>query len=637
MIRFRIMHNLFSSSSLLLITAPLIMAPLIVAPLIIAPMAHAADDTLDKALPSLKKKEIDSDNAATKSLEDILKKAGEQGFITYDTPQNNTKIISSPLPVIKGQTSQNNKALTPSISVNTKAIRCSATTVLDYSIYQSVSSYADIAAAKSLVKTGETFEDILGLAKTYISLGFGAEATDLAVRYEDDSAQLMATLGRVISQDVTPSDLSRLQSYSECNDKAKFWAVAAQASYLSPDITPDETAQAFIPLTQSRSDTLQQLPPELKALISLRLAIYQAELGHIKVAERMLKQVEAETAYGKLPKNKSDERLYLFAMVRQAKGDPKASQIFKHLGQYDGLYQIRALEKLALSNTFDEGQPYAEFSDDLKAVSQQYNGHSQSRIAMLQVMRHYVGDGQFIDAIETTKREFKPSDIEFGKAVDLVGRHIETGLSAAEKPVQIYALNGYMYDPDFFETYDKSPALRTLAIDTAIGLNLPEVVKRLPKTPLLNDSKNTQQLAYAEAKAAFKSGQYDAAIKAAAPYTADNKFNELIIEASLRSGNRKTALEALDRKPAENARFEQQAEMAWQHGNWGEAKSALEALTHKAPDQETADKLIILDYISANAQPYNNFSVPNSLEGMDMLIKQLSQDTAIVKGYLKNG
>lgn len=594
--------------------------------LIISPMAVASEDALDKGAPRIERVDKGKNNEASRLLEGIFKKAGEQGFITYDAPKNTVEKTPLQSPEVDEKGGNEERSLMPSLSADGKVISCFATSVLDYDIYQSVSSYTDITAAKSQIKKNENFEDIFDLAKTYLSLGMGAEATDLTARYGIERAHLMAAMGRVISQYPTAEDQDLLQRYYDCNNNAKFWALVGQASS-----EPFKAPEFTIPLTQGLLDILRQLPPELKALTTSRLAIFQAELGNVKIAERMLVQIEPETSYGTLPKIKTDDRLYLFAMVREAKEDPKASQIFKHLGQYDGLYRIRALEKLAEGNHGADGHPYAEFSDDLKAVSQQYNGRSQSRIATLQVMQHRVEKGQFIDAIETTMREFKRIDSEFEKAVSLIGDHIEKGLNAQKKTTQIYALNGYMYDPKFFDTYSKISALRTLAVDTAISLDLPELAKHLPKTS------DVKQLAYADAKSSFKSGQYDAAIGIATPYTSDTKFNDLIIEASIQSGNREAALKALRRMPSDNSRFAKQVEMAWQKGNWGEAKNALEALAHNDPNEEIKDKITILDFVIKNPKLYSNPSVPNNAEEMDGLMEQLGRDAAIVKGYLKNG
>ncbi|MDB2438725.1 hypothetical protein N9W89_08430 [Hellea sp.] len=576
-------------------------------------VAVAADES-DPAPPK---------NDAVTSLENVLQKASEQGFVD-----------------IKGQVKASKRRNPVSPNENKVAVEdedfgtmnCSVTSVLDLSIYKSVSSYEDISLLKSNIAEASTLEHTLPLVKTYMALGLGTEMSSSVQKFKGHKARLIESMGRVIAGNPTENDIKRVVQYSDCNAAMKLWSMFAKASQDTLDTTNE-------PFTLSRNEKifLEELPAYLQKLVTLRLGIYAAEEKSETMAVRMLTSLAPETEYGKVPAVKDDAILYFYGLVSQLKGDPAASQIFKHLAQNDGLYRTRSLQKLAEDNINHGTELYDNFSEDLAAVSQQYNGQRESRQATLQVIKHRLKTDQFIDAIKQSKREFALNDAERIEAVNYAAERLTLRLQDAEKSKQIHALNSYLFDPSFFSNYDHLGELKTRAKDTAIDLNLPELVSIITPVDKKLSKDEKASLAYTNALIAQKQGDYDRVFVVSKPYKADPKFQALILEAALKSGNYKQTIDSLSHKAPDAERFALQADIAWQKGHWGEAKISLEALAHKAPDSNVANKIAITNYVGGESLAYVNRAAPKTAADLNLLKAQLDNDIALVKGYLNNG
>ena len=577
----------------------------------------------DVAIAADKPVSIVPKSDAVKSLESVLQKASEQGFVDIEGQARQP---------IAGKSILHNEDLAAPIMEDIGAINCQVTSALELQTYQSVSSYEAIPLTKLGLEKNESLEDVMPLVKTYMALGLGTEMASSVRKFEGHKARLIESMGRVIEGYPSPHDQNIVTQYSNCSGGMKFWSAFAKASQGLPG-TEDKTFE----LTRDNQNFLEELPLHLQELTTLRLGIYAAEQKSENLALRMLSTLAPKTKYGKPPAVKDDAILYYYGLVRQMKGDPTASQIFKYLGQYDGLYRTRSLQKLA-EESFQTGTKlYDNFSDDLAAVSQQYNGLAESRKATIQVVKHRLKANQFIDAIEQSKREFSLVDSERNDAVTFAAEHIFEQLQGKQKSQRLHALNAYLHDPLFFSKYDHIKTLKARAKDTAIDLNLPELVSIIePELHKLSKGEGTF-LAYTNALIAAKHGKYDRVIDVANPYRADPKFQALILDAAIQSGNYKQTIEALRRKTASAERFALQSDIAWRKGQWGEAKISLEALAHKAPDAAIANKIAIANYVGVERHAYVDRAAPKTAADLDLLKTQLDADIALVKGYLTNG
>lgn len=560
---------------------------------------------------------------AVKSFESVLQRAGEQGFVVIDSQ------VKQPAP--GKPASHNEDIMAPDIE-DFGTINCNVTSVLDLSIYQSVSSYEAISLVKSGLEKQGGLEDVMPLVKTYMALGLGTEMASSARNFKGHEARLIESMGRVIDGNHSSSDQNIITQYSNCSADMKLWSVFTKASQALFN-TDDEVFE----LSRENQEFLEDLPPNLKKLVTLRLGIYAAEQKSDPLAIRILSSLAPNTKYGELPALKDDAILYYYGLVRQMKGDPAASQVFTHLAQFDGLYRTRSLQNLAEESLHQGTKLYENFTDDLAAVSQQYNGQAESRQATLQVVKHRLQADQFIDAIEQSIREFAPIDAERIEAVIFAAEHILLRLRDKQKNQQLHALNAYLHDPLFFSKYENIEVLKAQAKETAIDLNLPELVSLIsPETPALSKDEKTF-LAYTSALIAAKQGDYDRVIDIAKPYKADPEFQALILDAAIQSGNYKQTIESLRHKTANAERFALQSDIAWQKGRWGEAKISLEALAHRVPDIAVSKKIAIANYVGTESLAYVDRAVPKTAADLDLLKVQLDTDIALVKGYLSNG
>ncbi len=561
---------------------------------------------------------------AAKSLENILHKAGEQGFLAIEGQNKKPRTPSKTKPL--------SAVLDPAHFEKLEPINCNIATVLDLSIYQSVSAFDDISLAKSNIKKAERLEDVMSLAKTYLALGFGAETASLVRKFKGHDARLLESMGRLIDGYPSSMDQKTIAEYANCNIGTKFWTLFAKTADAVASIDPEP-----FELTRDEHIFLEALPPQLQNLVTLRLGIYAAEQSSDILAERILLSLEPQSKYGKLPASKDDDMLYYFALVREMKGDPAARQIFQYLAQYDGLYRTRALQKLAQDNFHNGTTLYESFSDDLEAVSQQYNGQAQSRQATLETIKHRLQAGRLIDAIELSKKEFTLIDIERSQAVALLGDRLHSDLQDEDQSARLYALNSYVHDPLFFSKYVQIEALKNQAYKSAIDLNLPELTSLImPESHTLTYGQK-KRTTYAKVRSAIKHGEYDSAINMSKSHKSDPEFQALILDAAIKSGNRKQALELLRRQPADITRFIQQADMAWQKGHWGEARIALEALAHKKPTKAISDKIAITNYVGIESRAYIDRAIPDTAVELDLLKTQIDSDISLVKAYLTNG
>ena len=591
-------------------------AGLIMASALWAGSIVAADDSGNKK----------AENNAVSSLKSVLERAGEQGFISIESNKQ------KPTPLT--DSTQTPAPKTPRVEVMPPLgdINCNDTSALDLSSYASIESYDAIYTTKASLNKTETLEDVMPLARTYMALGLGAEMLSLVHNYKGHKARLIESMGRVIEGYPSDEDYIIIAQYSECNRGMMFWSEFARLSTLYSAESNDP-----FEFRDENQDFLNQLPTQIKKIATLRIGIYAAERNSSLTASSLLTTLAPRSKYGELPEHKDDSLLYLFGLIRQLKGDPKGLQIFKYLAERDGLYRVRSLQKLAEENLHNGAKLYENYTGDVASVGQQYNGQKESRQANLQLIKHSLTADRYTEAIEHTKREFMAMDVERVEAIIFAADRLQEALKDDLKTRQLLALNAYLYDPEFFVAYDALATLQRAAMDSAIHLNLPELVVDIFSNIKGPSADEEDILVYAETLIAAKHGEYDTVIKAANAFINNPKYQSLKLEAAVKSGNFKETVASLDLKTQEEARFALHSDIAWQNSQWAEAKMALEALADKKPDPAISAKIALANYMGKESRAYVNRALPKTAADLDLLRAQLEKDITLVKGYISNG
>ena len=143
----------------------------------------------DVAIAADKPVSIVPKSDAVKSLESVLQKASEQGFVDIEGQARQP---------IAGKSILHNEDLAAPIMEDIGAINCQVTSALELQTYQSVSSYEAIPLTKLGLEKNESLEDVMPLVKTYMALGLGTEMASSVRKFEGHKARLIESMGRVI-------------------------------------------------------------------------------------------------------------------------------------------------------------------------------------------------------------------------------------------------------------------------------------------------------------------------------------------------------------------------------------------------------------------------------------------------------
>ncbi len=555
---------------------------------------------------------------AAKTLQSILEKAGEQGFLRLEGQESPQETASeAPQAVDVFDASDAN---------------CSLSSIFNLTAYQEVTSFDDVFRARKQLETADKLDDVLSLAKTYMALGLGAELTALAEPFGDDArSKLLQSAGRLVEGYPTDTDRERFQKYSACNINMSLWGLVSKAS--GADLVAELPVFTMSP---PQRQLLEDLPPGLESVFTARLGIYAAETKAVNIAEQFLSNIEPRAVRGHLPSVRSDERLYFYGLVRKLKGDPAANQVFKYLGQYDGNFRARAMRKLVEETSANGTEIYGGFPEDLLAIRQQYMGKKQGRAATLDIVRHWLKDDKYISAINITKEDLNTEQPERAHAVAAIADHILQRLESDSAKVKVFAINGYLYDRAFYSIYSGEDTLKTAVFDNAIELNLPELALLVVSDPS-GDSLRASQADFAKAKLALKHGEYDKVLNVSNKFAGETAYKPLRLEAAMQTGNDKVASSILSAMPASAERSARYANIAMQKGQWREAGAALETLDGKSSNGDVEAKIAITKYVGPQKGAYLNRAVPTTAEGLDEFKDQVSGDIEVVKAYLSNG
>ena len=576
---------------------------------------------------------------AVDSLRSILQEAVEQGLLeTNEAPSApQTQPLNAPKPM---------KATgRRSVPAPRAAKQCEAAKQADITAYIEVTKFEDLTAAKaSLTESGDISEQIRTVILSYLALGLGTEALELSERRGET---LLALLSRIVEGGISEADLAAIKPYSGCHDSFRIWELTAELSRLS-------TSVPEIVITPEDYLALEEFPPNLKTSIGILFAIHSARSGDILAAKDFMLKLDPNTKYGALPERKDEDLLFLYALILKHKDDARFTQIFSHIAARTGRYKTLALKALA-DDAAESGRALpAEFESDLSAINVQYGDSHEAKTAALELVKFRLGQNQYQDAINTAKNQFGETEPMRLESTSLIGNKLLAEFASELNNRRLYALNGYFYDPRFFDTHPDVFELTRKAHDTAAALYLPELAKQLHPA-LLRFSDLSQQadvnesLQLAKAQLSYKAADYAQVVTLLADIKNNEAANKLRKNAALASGDRDLAQTVLASLPATSQRDTDYLAFTLQKGLWAESKmqaktiSAKDKLT-KAPSADTdaaqaalpyAFSLDFLNYLTAPpAADTLSAKLPKTSEELDALLLTLKSNTDVAKGFL---
>lgn len=589
------------------------------------------------------------------SLQKILEQAGAQGLITLKGKDDGANIrikeaeangiepsdISDEL--LKAFEKVNNLTSDPTQGTT---LPCLNANLFDFELFKNVAEYEEVTTMRSKVKDWHKFEDTLSLARTYLALGMGEEAAALAGRYSTPAAMTITAMGRSLGDDLTSELAIHLISDQNCTPQSRLWSEAFIVPSGAPDLEKFNIEELKI---------LKTYPAHLGRSLGLSLATRYAESGDLWSASKIFELYEPRIRQGYFPKIKDDQTLYLFALVMQNDMTSESLRILMHLSQRDGVYRAQAIRQLAQAH-INTGEPlYADFTEDIHAVRQQYNGQEESHIVTLETIKFSLQRNQFKAPIDMAKQQFAVTDPERSEAVAFIAEKLIEVFDGYDRDLHVKALDSYVQDQAFFESYDRLVDLKAGAAKTAIALTLPELVADFIDVTIEKDDDLLRLSALAYVHAALKDGDYFRAEEQAGLYPDDPAFKALSLEASLRQPSKDKALEKLAQLPDAPEKFDRQADVAWRESRWDIAHTALEDLaeTGSVTDtpqnanadtgsdteigQDLQDKLALATYIGPDAKAYINHPLPQTAKELEDFTQKLDADIRLIEAYLDNG
>ena len=579
----------------------------------------------------------DTNNAA-KSLESVLQKAAEKGLLEkkpLETSPRPAENITSPAAV---NTPQGDVPAVTSVAAN-----CKLAARADIVDAAAVISLDDLNTAKSQIGTETRREDIDKVILIYLALGLGTEAEALSERNE---ASLQVAMARVVTNEATAEDRERLKGYEACNDSFKIWSLAAKLGLTTKSSLSTQSASHKI--TVSELEILSKFPTHLREILELRLAEYAAETGDFLTAETLLKNYAPEIKYGEIPERKDDQLLYIHALILQNKADARAVTILTHIGASQGEYRTKAIQSLA-DISAQTGLSLPEtFESELAAIDDQYGDSQNGKSASLELIKFRADKNKFHDSIKTAKLKFSDTDPLRLTSVTLIGDRVIDGLSSQAPARQLYALNGYFYDPEFFAPYPRHAQLTLQAHSSARGLGFPELAAKL--TPnleryakdLTSDELEgvdiLSNLKLAKAELALKNDDFKQAVETLEPIKTAKEASALRQKASLASQDRDLVQRVLSEQPTSETRDKSYLEFALQEGQWAEAKIFASNMQNNetAKDMPFSLNAEKLNYLSAPLNSGAAEPLPNSTAELEAMLADIRNNTRVAKGLLNH-
>lgn len=558
---------------------------------------------------------------AVKSLTQTLEQAVEDGLLRTEDSQSSQRDTTPSL------SSEDILKANPQSNITRN---CQVAKILDLSKYKSVTTYEDIQSAKSQITNSEESEALWHLAKTYLALGLGTEAQHLVNNFDDEKSRLLGAIGRYISDDMTGDDIRLVKQYSECDETTALWT--------SLTALANNTYQnsLTVPPANSHRKLVEDLPKRLQQLIELRFAIAAEENGNLTEATRLLEKIAPEVRNGDVPQHNDDSVMYLFGTLLKSKNDDAAIQVFEHLSKSDGLFRLKALRQMTELSAGTPEMKQVNLDIDLASISQQYHGQVESNQAKFQMIESLLLSNRATDALTLTRESFAETQTEFSAAQKLLGDSIFEKLGAESRSENLSGLNNYFYAPDFFSGYANYSALKMRVKNSAIDLNLPELVKHIQHENKDDMLTAVSEVAFSEALAAAKAGDHKAVLNLPEIHADNQNLQNLSYQSAIWSGDLIHAKSLLNSDISSTDKLRRKITLDWLSQDWAEAENALRTLTKENPEIDFKDELSFTEFVNSDHQPNTSKSL-TTISGFQGFGQQIAQDIQFIKGYLENG
>ena len=568
---------------------------------------------------------------AVRSLESILSKATEDGFLVT-RPDRKNPTSNSP----SSDTNQNKNASSKAALSErpSSVINCEAAKALNIETLSNISVLSDINAAKAKLGNRETAdEDISNLMMTYIALDLGTEARAISSYV---NSPLLSALAALVADEAEDRDITLIQNSRLCSSSFKVWDFAAHIA--SADPLKHKTT-----LENDVIKELSKFPSQIRKKLELKFAIYAAETDSFGIAEQLLREEYPETKYGDLPRRKDDDVLYLFALILQHKEDARFIEILTHLAVNDGLYKSKAIQALANDSAASGRSLPTSFESELKSINDQSGDTKAGKVAALELIKFRINKNEFNSAINTAKLKFSNDEIGKQKSVNIIGDKVSSQLKSEQPSPQLYALNGYFYDPSFFESYAHLSTLLLQVQSSSLNLGLPELALKIP-TQLKDlvhaekiDSFQNQQ-AYAQAEYDIKHDRYEEAVEVLEGVKSNETAKSLRASASLASGNRDLVQKVFAESKTSVSQNSDYLKFILVKGRWAEAKvfSANLTAAQSMPNETLPFALnkAELNYLAAPVIENTKTQIPNSAEDLGGYLASLKTNAQLAKGLI---
>jgi len=435
---------------------------------------------------------------------------------------------------------------------------------------------ADLQTELADAEAADRRKVVRALAEGYLAIGFGEEALALLNDYGQETT-LFADLARAVAERPLRST-GALRNAKTCAGAHALWQAFAM----------EDAPHAA--LYQRSNGTLKALPSRLRTMVATRLAMRMATAEAWPEAKALVK-IAAEMGAA------SPELDYVKARLEEQEGDANASR--------DALLEIAAQNSdatddalLALADSYlkNDADPHAGFTEDIGAVARL---HDTPKALLAEAMAWAeVGNVEASLMLLRGLAERAPQDMMLArKAARTV---FDAAIASDSEITQLSALNALLANEDWFAFGDDDGERRERTARLALKFGLPNLAVDILGGASASEDEALSQI---KAQAALAAGEFDQAIKIAAPYTDDHALRRIIAQANLYSGQYHVALATAATLADKNQRAALSARAAWLGRSWRSAARHFQNLDPNLLTANTALQYALSAYMAQDVIP----------------------------------
>lgn len=563
---------------------------------------------------------------AADSLYSILQQGKQSGFIKSKDGQS-LKDPNAPAPNKVKSSSSSSSTVSSAFNdgnIMTSA-NCDVADIFDFTSFTSITGYEDIAAAKIASNRMGGEVSALYMARVYLSLGLGDEATNLLKTYKTPQANLLKDLANILKAPEKTRKENGLAAYQDCSAHAFLWSSLENTEKLDTPISGQKRRVLL--------RTLKAYPEQLSDILSVLVAIRMAENDQFILSDAIWAQMEndARELEKTLPEDKTDRHdlLYLNALLSERMDPEYTRALLMYLGEREGIYQMAALKKLSDMNRL-EGQPSSKAVEaDLMELSQKSVGSEAGQSAAFELVRNRLHQGDAKQAIAVTQKYFEESDPEYHDSAVKIRALVEGRLNSETLMERIIGLNDYLDDMSFFLVTGDTSSLKYSALKAAMASGLPELHYKIFENIKASAPETVKLLKEAKFFNALKSNEAINISQKVAELDLSEAGLKRIVQFALARNDVALAKTAFSKLPESEEKDDFSTALAWAEGRWADTAPVKLAETDKGPTAAKFLTTAVIEPITTNERAW-----------MDMIPQHLIDvDTAVrdAKAFLKNG